>query len=125
MAPISAKDIRALLAQQNGAAEKAPTLRHKYRAKACEADGIKFPSLRERGRYFTLSQLKREGEVLFFLRQVPFHLPGGKKYVLDFLVFWSDGRVTAEDVKGVRTPRYQLAKSLVEAVYRPLVIEEI
>jgi hypothetical protein len=47
---------------------------HKFRAIRCEADGIKFPSKKERKRYLELKQLQELGEVTFFLRQVPFYL---------------------------------------------------
>lgn len=99
-------------------------LRHKFRAKPCEADGIKFPSKKERKRYNDLKVLKQAGEVLFFLRQVPFHLTAGVKYVCDFQVFWTNGEVTFEDVKGMRTDMYKLKKKQVESLY-PITITEI
>ena len=97
---------------------------HKFRAIRCEADGIKFPSKKERKRYLELKQLQELGEVAFFLRQVPFYLAGGVKYVCDFQVFWSDGRVEFEDVKGMKTPVYIAKKKMVEATY-PIQITEI
>lgn len=97
---------------------------HKFKAKPCEADGIKFPSKKERKRYFDLKLLEKAGEVLFFLRQTPFHLTGGVKYVCDFQVFWKNGEVSFEDVKGMRTDMYKLKKKQVEALY-PIQIREI
>lgn len=91
--------------------------RHKYNAVRCEEDGIKFPSKSERNRYLVLGLKKSAGEVLFFLMQVPFHLPGGIIYKLDFLVFWADGNITWEDVKGMKTAVYKLKKKQVEALY--------
>ncbi len=99
-------------------------LRHKFRAKPTETDGIKFSSKKEANRYHQLLLLQRAGEVLFFLRQVPFHLPGGVKYICDFMVFWVDGTCTVEDVKGMKTPMYITKKKLVEATY-PIEITEI
>jgi len=99
-------------------------LRHKFNAKITESDNIKFASKRECSRYLELKNLKAAKEVLFFLRQVPFHLEGGVKYVCDFLVFWSNGEVTVEDVKGVKTPVYELKKKQVEARY-PITITEV
>ncbi|WPX99507.1 DUF1064 domain-containing protein [Candidatus Megaera polyxenophila] len=99
-------------------------LRHKFRAKPCVADGIKFASLKERKRYRELKFLQEKGEVLFFLRQTPFHLKGGVKYVCDFLVFWTNGEITIEDVKGVKTDMYILKKKMVEATY-PITITEV
>jgi hypothetical protein len=58
------------------------------------------------------------------LRQVPLHLPGGVKYVCDFQVFWQDGHVSFEDVKGMKTPLYIAKKKIVEELY-PIQIQEI
>ena len=60
-------------------------LKHKFKAKPTETDGIKFSSKKEAKRYSNLKTLKNIGEVIFFLRQVPFHLPGGVKYVCDII----------------------------------------
>lgn len=99
-------------------------IRHKFKAKPQELDGIKFPSKKEAKRYRELKTLQELGEVLFFLRQVPFHLEAGVKYVCDFLVFWINGEVTIEDVKGIKTDMYILKKKMVEATY-PVTITEI
>jgi len=99
-------------------------IKHKFRAKPQEYDGIKFPSKKEALRYMHLQALKKRGEVLFFLRQVPFYLPGGVKYVLDFMVFWADGIVTMEDSKGLKTPMYIAKKKMVESIY-PIEITEV
>lgn len=99
-------------------------LRHKFNAKPQELDGIKFASKAEAREYLKLKKLVECGEVLFFLRQVPFHLPGGVKYVCDFLVFWADGSVTVVDVKGMKTPLYIAKKKIVEATY-PITITEV
>lgn len=99
-------------------------LNHKFRAKPQNLDGIHFASKKEARRYAELMLLKKENEVMFFLRQVPLHLPGGVKYVCDFVVFWSDGDVTFEDVKGMRTPLYIAKKKIVEDIY-PIKIKEI
>lgn len=98
-------------------------LRHKFKAKPCELDGIKFASKKERRRYSELQLLAKAGDLLFFLRQVPIHLPGGVKYVCDFLIFWSDGSVTFEDVKGFKTDLYRSKKKIVEATYPIKIIE--
>lgn len=90
---------------------------HKFHAKRVSVDGEKFPSKKE-ARYFKELQLRqRSGEVLFFLRQVPFHLPGNVKYVVDFVEFLSDGTVEFVDVKGIETDMFILKKKQVEAIY--------
>lgn len=56
--------------------------------------------------------------------QVPFKLPGGVRYVVDFVIFWADGQVTFEDIKGVRTESYKAKKRMVEDLYYPITIVE-
>lgn len=99
-------------------------LKHKFNAKPCELDNIKFSSQKERKRYQELKILKSAGEVIFFLMQVPFHLPGKVKYICDFIVFWDNGDITIEDTKGVKTPQYITKKKIVESLY-PIKILEI
>tara|TARA_R110000868_G_scaffold317064_1_gene577912 strand:+ start:154 stop:456 length:303 start_codon:yes stop_codon:yes gene_type:complete len=99
-------------------------LKHKFRAIPTELDGIKFASKKEARRYRELRLLEKSGELLFFLRQVPFHLPANVKYVCDFLCFWQDDTVTVEDVKGIKMPMYVLKKKQVEAIY-PIKIMEV
>lgn len=98
-------------------------IKHKFRAKPQEYDGIKFASKKETQRYIHLQNLQKSGEVLFFLRQVPFYLPGGVKYVLDFMIFRADGSVTMEDVKGLKTPMYIAKKKMVESIYPVEIVE--
>jgi len=97
---------------------------HKLHARPTELDGIRFASKKEARRYADLMLAKKSGDVIFFLRQVPFHLPGRTKYYADFLVFWADGTVTVEDVKGFRTKDYKMKKRQVEEIY-PIEITEI
>ncbi len=99
-------------------------LKHKFKAKRTNVDDIKFSSKKEANRYNTLKLLRKSGEILFFLRQVPFHLPGGVKYICDFLIFWVNGEVTIEDVKGFKTESYKAKKKMVEALY-PIEISEV
>ena len=80
-------------------------------------DGILFDSIKEAKRYGELKLLQGQGTVVLFLLQTPFYFKGGGKYVLDFLVFWNDGRVTFEDVKSPATRKketYRFKKRLVE-----------
>lgn len=97
--------------------------RHKFSAQPTAADGIRFDSKKEAMRYGVLKLLEKQGEVVFFLRQVPFDLPGNTRYRVDFQIFWADGRITFEDVKGMRTPTYIAKKKQVEALY-PITITE-
>lgn len=51
-----------------------------------EVDGIKFDSKLEARYYCELVLRKKGGDILYFLRQVPFHLPGGVIYRVDFVI---------------------------------------
>lgn len=97
--------------------------RSKYNAQPTTIDGIKFPSKKEARYYAILKQLVDEKKVLYFLRQVPIHLPANIRYVCDFVVFYPDGSVRYIDSKGVKTPIYILKKKQVESLY-PIRIEE-
>ena len=96
---------------------------HKFRARQTEYDGIKFPSKKEAEFYLDLKMRQLSGNLLFFLRQVPFHLPGNVRYVVDFVTFDPDGTVHFIDTKGMRTESYIAKKKIVEALY-PIEIEE-
>ena len=98
-------------------------IRHKFNAKPTECDGIKFSSKKEARYYANLKLRQMAGEIIFFLRQVPFHLPGGVRYVVDFVVFEAGGEVKFVDVKGMKTETYKAKKKIVEAVF-PITIEE-
>lgn len=98
--------------------------RHKFNNIRTEADGIKFQSRKEAKFYENLKLRRLAGEIVFFLRQVPLHLAGGVRYVVDFLTFNSDGSVHFVDVKGMRTALYIAKKKMVEAEY-PILIEEV
>lgn len=97
---------------------------HKFRSQITEVDGIVFSSKKE-ARYWSDLQLAlRSGDLLFVLRQVPFHLPGGVRYVVDFAEFWKNSDVRFVDVKGFKTPMYIAKKKMVEALY-PIKILEV
>lgn len=91
--------------------------RHKYNAKPTVVDGIRFDSKREAQYYCDLKLRVKAGEVLFFLRQVPIHLPGGTKLVIDFQEFHSDGTVHFVDSKGKETEGFKIKRREVEHHY--------
>ena len=108
-------------------------MRHQYRkgprisvgAKAKRTRGpFVFDSIKEAKYYDQLLLRQKAGEVVTFLRQVPFHLPGGTVYRADFLIFLSDGQVEVVDVKGMKTDTYKIKKREVEAHYHPIQITE-
>lgn len=96
--------------------------KHKFNAKPCERDGKKFHSKLEAKFYDSLLLLQKSGEVIFFLRQVPFELPGNVQYRADFQIFYASGDVVFVDVKGVDTPVSIIKRKQVEELY-PVHIE--
>ena len=92
-------------------------VKHKFGAVKCQSDGIKFPSRLERDYYEQLKLRQKSGDVLFFLRQPVFDLPGGVKYLCDFAVYLADGTVEFVDTKGLDTPISKLKRKQVEEIY--------
>lgn len=90
---------------------------HKFKAKPVKSDGHHFGSTAEYNFGLHLELEKKNGNVVFYLRQVPFHLPGGVKYVVDYMVFNHDGTINFIDVKGVETKEFITKKKIVEALY--------
>jgi len=97
-------------------------LKHKYGAVKTTTNCIKFDSKLEAAYYNHLLILKRVGEIILFLRQPVFHLPGATTYRADFQIFWKSGDVTFEDVKGVLTKEFIKNKKQVEDIYKPIEI---
>lgn len=105
-----------------------PTRKSKYGAIPTWVDGIRFDSKREAKYYEALKLRVAAGEVAFFTRQTPVHLPDGTKLVLDFVEYseipGTDGyRVRWVDVKGRETPVFRLKKRAVEHHYPHIRIE--
>jgi len=99
--------------------------RHKYGARKVRVDGILFDSKLEADYYEHLKMLRdRTGDVKFFLRQVPFHLPGGTILRIDFEVHFSDGTVSYQETKGYQTKSFKIKLREVEHHY-PVKIEII
>lgn len=97
--------------------------RNKYGAEPTIVDGIRFHSKKEARYYGQLLLARKAGDLLFFLRQVPFHLPGAVTYRCDFLEFWKSGEVRFVDVKGFSTQTYKLKRRQVEALYPIKIVE--
>lgn len=82
-------------------------------------DGRLFGSKGEAEYYVGLKIRKVMGELRppYFLCQVPFHLPGGVIFRLDFMVFPIAGHIVFAEVKGHRTEVYKIKKRQVEELY--------
>jgi len=90
-------------------------IKHKFKAKPTVYDGIKYGSKKEANYAFKLDLAKKSGELLFYLRQVPFDLPGGFKHRIDFLEFWADGTAKFVEVKGMDLPMGKLKRKRANA----------
>lgn len=97
---------------------------HKFYNIPTAVGNAKFSSKKEARRYSELLVAQKSGELIFFLRQVPFHLQSGVRYVVDFVEFWKNGEVLFVDVKGMKTPMYKVKKKLVESEF-PITITEV
>ena len=73
-----------------------------------------YASKREATYAAELALLKQAGQVAWWLEQVPVKLPGGIKYVADFLVCMADGRTRMVEVKGMQTAAWKLKLRLLE-----------
>lgn len=62
-------------------------VKHKFHAVKSECDGIRFSSKLEKRWYSVIKDMKDSGELLFFLRQVPFHIAPDVTYRADFIYF--------------------------------------
>lgn len=89
----------------------------KFHSVITEALGIKFHSKKEARYFLELVCRQKAGDVLYFLRQVPFDLPGNVKYRIDFMEVHRDGSIHWIDVKGVKTPMFIMKRKQVEALY--------
>ena len=92
-------------------------LKHKYNAKAVVKQGKRFDSKLEARYAGKLDLAKKSGDLLFYLRQVPFEIAGGVKYRCDFMEFWKDGSVVVTDCKGFFTSQSKAKISMVEDLY--------
>lgn len=114
----SQADLDAHLAKKSHWSAAATKRAHKYHAKGTDVDGIHFPSALE-ARCYEQQKFRRDviREVLWFTRQVPFYLPGGIAYRLDFLCALANGGVDLIDAKGFDTEIGKLKRKQVESIY--------
>lgn len=90
---------------------------HKYRAQGRDVDGIHFASKLESRCYEAQKLRQQAGELRYFLRQVPFRLPGGVTYWADFFCLLTGGGEEVIDAKGVDTPTSRLKRKQVKEIY--------
>ena len=96
------------LMRRRGGAETAPTVpekRPKYGNRRVTVDGMKFDSQKEADTYMGLLGMYRAGALRLLIRQAPFDLPGGIRYVADFVTVDNGGRVRVIDTKSPITAK--------------------
>jgi len=90
--------------------------RNKYKAIKTTIDGIKFDSMKEGARYKQIKLLEKVGKITELELQPKYDLiVNGKKvgfYKADFR-YKEDGKLIVEDVKGMKTPVYNLKKKMI------------
>lgn len=108
---------------KNPAAEPYVPKKSKYRGVLCEADRLKFPSKKHRAYYLQLRAEQAAGLIKFFLREVPFDLPGqyenGRvvRHYVDFAIISKDDRVKWVEVKGRDLAMGKMKRAQVEEIY--------
>lgn len=81
-----------------GPAEQ-PEKKRKYRNEPITVDGIRFDSKHEARVYESLMERVKTGELKCVCRQVKFDLPGGIRYIADFVTIAPDNSVEVIDAK--------------------------
>lgn len=105
---------------------------NKYGNKITEYNGKKYHSKKEADYAVELDMLlsaRNDAQrVVKYETQVKYRLEVNgvliASYILDFKVWYADGRVEYVDVKGVRTPVYAMKCKLMEAIHG-IIIKEI
>lgn len=93
----------------------------KYNNIRTQLDGITFDSKVEAERFAFLKLMQRAGEISGLERQPRFKLAVNGEhvttYVADFRYVDKQGRTIIEDVKGVRTPAFNIKAKLFRAIF--------
>jgi len=101
--------------------EEKPKRKSKYGNQRVEIGGMKFDSKHEATVYTELMRRQLARELKCVLRQVPFDLPGGIKYIADFVTIAPDMRIEGiYDAKSEATRKnrvYINKKKQIKAIY--------
>jgi len=96
---------------------------NKHHNVICEADRLKFPSKKHRAHYLTLKAMQQNGEIDWFLREVPFDLIGhyesGRivRHYVDFMIRLPDKTFRYQEVKGRDLAMGKLKRVQTEEIY--------
>ena len=71
---------------------------NKYHAKRTMVDGIRFHSKKEADYYCKLKLAQKTGEVIRFEMQVPFEICKGRKYLVDFIVYYKNNFLKSKGI---------------------------
>ena len=113
--------------EADAGAGTAEAKRSKYGNRRTESDGKRFDSKHEAKVYEELRLRCLGGEFIGLALQVAFYLPGGIKYVADFVAFLPDGGYVVMDAKSEATRKdkvYRLKKRLMKEC-RKIEIQEV
>lgn len=94
--------------------------RGKYGNVKVEQDGRVYDSKREAAHAGELKLAQKAGAIKGFAEQVTFILPGGVKYIADFVILENDGTYTVEDVKSPATrldKAYRIKRKLMKQTH--------
>ena len=93
---------------------------NKYSNHKVDMAGIKFDSKKEAARYRELQLLEKAGVVADIELQPKYRIVINDRKVCDYTAdfrYIEEGKTIVEDVKGYKTPVYNLKKKLMAAVY--------
>ena len=97
----------------------------KFGNKKTLIDGIWFDSKKEAKRYQDLVLMQKAKLIRNLMRQQPFELIEGVKYIADFTYFddTKGGEFIIEDVKGFKTDVYKIKKKLMKHFHNVEILE--
>ena len=97
----------------------------KYNNKKTMVDDLAFDSKREAKRYQDLVLMQKAKLIRNLMRQQPFELIKGVKYIADFTYFddTKGGEFIIEDVKGFKTDVYKIKKKLMKHFHNVEILE--
>lgn len=97
--------------------EDRPKKPNKYHAQATIYNGVRYPSKKEMARAQLNDLRVKAGQLRYWLRQIPFLLPGNRKHRVDFMEVEADGTVEFIEVKGRDLSAGRDRRREVEALY--------
>ena len=102
--------------------------KNKYNARKVTVDGMKFDSQHEADVYFgQMVPRVKSGELRVVLRQVPFDLPGGIRYLADFMAVRPDMSIEGVyDAKSEATSKdkvFIIKRKQIKAIYGIDIVE--